>query len=62
MKNQQSATCDGCYWKDNCDYSSPCEYYDPLDDDHDDEKIHRFIEKERLKFRREWYEYIKEFE
>lgn len=62
MNNDQSTTCDGCFWKDDCGYSSPCDYYYPLCDEKSDEQIRLFIENERHKFIREWDEYIREFE
>lgn len=24
-------TCNGCYWFGNCQYTSPCAYYTPID-------------------------------
>ncbi len=60
--NEQSSTCDGCYWKDSCDGSSPCEYYYTPGMEDDDTVIQLFTKKERDKFRREWNRYIREYE
>ena len=57
-----STNCTGCYWEEKCDYSPPCDFYYSPDMEYDDAFIERFIEEERVQFRAEWYEYIREFE
>lgn len=60
--DKSSTTCKGCYWENNCGYSSPCSYYDPIGIEDNDEVIEQFIELERAKYRKEWYKYIKDFD
>lgn len=57
-----STTCRGCYWENNCNYSSPCSYYCPLEPDDGDEVIEEYIEHERDEYQKEWYEYINDFD
>lgn len=59
---EPSSTCNGCYWRDSCDYSSPCEYYYSPGMESSDAAVMEFIEEKREEFRREWHEYIRDFE
>lgn len=60
--DKSGAACNGCYWSVNCDYEQPCEYYYIPGIEDNDELIQRFIERRREEYRREWYEYVKDFE
>lgn len=60
--NEQSSTCEGCYWKDTCGHTSPCEYYYSPGIEYDDAVIQKYIDEERDKYRREWHRYIRDFE
>lgn len=59
--DKSSATCKGCYWENNCGYSSPCSHYFSIEVDDNDDVIEQYIELEREKYRKEWYKYIKDF-
>lgn len=60
--NGKSNPCDGCCWKDNCAFSSPCEYYYSPGMEYADDTIERLIEEERDRFRKDWQKYIGEYE
>lgn len=55
-------TCKQCCYGDQCASVEVCKYYTPLGDDYDDFDIENIIEAQRIDFRAEWFEYIKEFD
>lgn len=59
--DKSSAICKGCYWENNCGYSSTCSHYFSIEIDDNDDVIEQYIELEREKYRKEWYKYIKDF-
>ena len=50
--------CSDCYYYDLCDHEKVCEYYYPVGEDVTDAEIEDMIERNRVEFRSEWYEYI----
>lgn len=62
MIMDSSTNCAGCYWRDGCDHSPPCDFYCSPDMEYDDAYIEHCIEEERTQFRAEWFEYIEDFE
>lgn len=55
MNNEK--TCNGCIWCDQCGCGRICEYYEPWNDDEENEEM---VEKNRALFREEFYEYTEE--
>lgn len=56
MKRQ----CKNCFYFGECNSYTVCEYYTSSEEYIDDKKIDRFIEKERIAFRKEWFQYLEE--
>lgn len=54
--------CKNCCYGGVCQSSKKCNNFAPITDDMEDEAIERFIEKERARFRTEWYQYISQFD
>lgn len=50
--------CANCYYNELCDSKRLCKYYHPIIDESIDELVDDYIERRRIKFRREWFDYI----
>ena len=54
--------CRECLWSDECYGDIPCRYFDDEKMELSDAQLGRYIEKERLEFRREWARYARQYE
>ena len=52
-------SCESCYFSSQCRQNKPCEYYTPVDKDHEDLVIKEENEKVRKEFEKEWLNYEK---
>lgn len=55
MENKK---CADCYYSDICPHDNTCEYYTPVGENAIDTYIDEVIERRRMSFRTEWFEYI----
>lgn len=53
--------CVNCYYDDLCQSNEVCKDYTPVNEQAVDECIEDIIEKNKIAFRSEWFQYIEEF-
>lgn len=53
--------CRSCIWFDQCGTSQTCSYYDPVDDELQDEQIEKMIERGRRQYAREYMVYANQY-
>ncbi|MBR5014227.1 MAG: hypothetical protein IKY16_06440 [Bacteroidales bacterium] len=55
-------TCKECYFGKQCARKNICKYFTPISEEIEEDEVEAKIEKERLKYRKEWFTYTKEYD